>query len=210
MSGLSSLALGYSEHMFHTDDHFVSPRSCPGAVHLLPLLEHHISTFCQTLETVDNSVKSPLRSISLSGSSVSTLSSNMEETLVSQEDIVLASLKAVRLIVSQSDEAVSALLSQPSQDVTFDMEAMEQSSAGPSNQQPRTSKERGVSDRDREEQQIPRHPLFKRLVQLTDLTYSSRTLQKETLLTGSLATLSLLAQRADDVQLQRYVQDWLD
>lgn len=202
MSGLSSLALGYSTHpKVHTD--FVSPRSCPGAVHLLPLLEHHISTFCQTLETMDSSVKSPLRSISLSGSSVSTLSSNMEETLGNQEDIVLASLKAVRLIVSQSDEAVQALLSQPSQEVAFDTDAMEQTSAGPSTQQPGTSKARGVSDRGREEQKFPQRPLFKRLVQLADLAYGSRAVLKEALLTGSLATLSLLAQRADEMQLQR-------
>ncbi|XP_041946026.1 ATR-interacting protein [Alosa sapidissima] len=201
MSGLSSLALGYPTH---PGDHLVSPRSCPGAVHLLPLLEHHISLFCQTLETMDSSVKNPLRGISLSGSSVSTLSSNMGETLDSQEDIALASLKAIRLIVSQSDEAVQTLLSQPSQEVTLEMEEIEQSSAGPINQQPGTSKESGVSERQREDQKVLQPPLFKRLVQLADPTYSCNTTQKQALVIGSLATLSLLAQRADETQLQRF------
>ncbi|XP_062400706.1 ATR-interacting protein isoform X2 [Sardina pilchardus] len=206
MSGLSSLALSYTTHpMFHTNDHLVSPRSCPSAVHLLPLLEHHISLFCQTLETMDSSVKTPLRGISLSGSSGSTLSSNMGESLVSQEDIALASLTAVRLIVSQSDEAVQTLLSQPSQEVTLQMEEMEQSSAAPINQQPGTSKESGVSERQKEDQKVPQHPLFKRLVQLADPTYSCSTTRKQALVIGSLATLSLLAQRADEAQLQKFV-----
>lgn len=204
MSGLSALALGYPTHpKVHTKGHLTSAKSCPGAVHLLPLLEHHISLFCQTLETMDSSVKSPLRGISLSGSSVSPLSSNIEETLLSQEDIALASVKAVRLIVSQSDEAVQTLLSQPSQEVTLEMEAMAQSNAAPSNQQPGTSKGRGASEREREERKLPQHPLFKRLVQLADPTYSCSTTQKEALVMGSLATLSLLAQRADEGQLRR-------
>ncbi|XP_031424344.1 ATR-interacting protein [Clupea harengus] len=205
MSGLSALALGYPTHpKVHTKGHLTSAKSCPGAVHLLPLLEHHISLFCQTLETMDSSVKSPLRGISLSSSSVSPLSSNIEETLLSQEDIALACVKAVRLIVSQSDEAVQTLLSQPSQEVTLEMEALAQSNAAPSNQQPGTSKGRGASEREREERKLPQHPLFKRLVQLADPTYSCSTTQKEALVIGSLATLSLLAQRADEGQLRRF------
>ena len=101
MSGLSALALGYPTHpKVHTKGHLTSAKSCPGAVHLLPLLEHHISLFCQTLETMDSSVKSPLRGISLSSSSVSPLSSNIEETLLSQEDIALASVPRCRLSAS--------------------------------------------------------------------------------------------------------------
>ncbi|KAL2091522.1 hypothetical protein ACEWY4_013785 [Coilia grayii] len=218
MGGLSSLASGHhhthpkfnpeghqTHSRFNPEGHVPSPRSSPGAVHLLPLLEHHIGLFCQTLGVVDSSAKSPLRSMSLSGSSVSTMTSNPEDTLAFQEDIALASLKAVHLIVSHSDEAVQTLLSQPVQEVTLDTEVtMKEAIAGPSSPQPGPSKQSVVTEIDRQDHRLAQHPLFKWLVQLADPTYSCSATRKEVVVTCSLGALTLLAERADDEQLKRF------
>ncbi|XP_056304301.1 ATR-interacting protein isoform X2 [Danio aesculapii] len=103
MSALTALSL----HQPTT----VSPLlSCPSAVHFLPLLSFHISTYCQSLEVFDSSTKTSLHSGSLSGSSDSSLSSILEESLSGQEELALAALRALQHIVCYSKEALEDVI----------------------------------------------------------------------------------------------------
>ncbi|TSM44098.1 ATR-interacting protein [Bagarius yarrelli] len=102
MSGLAMLTQCAPSQLFR--------RSCPPAVHLLPLLHYHINLYCQTLETIDRSGKSPLRASALSGASDSSAASTVEESLGAQEEFALAAIKALYHIVCESSEAVNSLL----------------------------------------------------------------------------------------------------
>ena len=117
MSGLNMMAS--PEQVPHIDSSSInSSRSCLGAVYLLPLLDHHISLFCQTLESLEGSGKSPLRVSSASGSSSEgSAASSAEDSLLSLEDFALSSMKALYHVVSQSADAVSAILSYRPQEI---------------------------------------------------------------------------------------------
>ncbi|KAG7478135.1 hypothetical protein MATL_G00077080 [Megalops atlanticus] len=122
MSGLNTLALARHLPRQYADDpgaqnQQVLSSRCPGAVHLLPLLEYHIGLFCQALGAVDSSGQSPLRGSSLSGtSSEGSMASSVEDTLGSLEEFALAALKALHHLVSHSPEVVHALLSRQLQE----------------------------------------------------------------------------------------------
>lgn len=103
MSALTALSL-------HQPSTVSRPSSCPSAVHFLPLLSFHISTYCQSLEVFDSSTKSSLHSGSLSGSSDSSLSSVLEESLSGQEELALAALRALQHIVCYSKEALEDVI----------------------------------------------------------------------------------------------------
>uniref|UniRef100_A0A8B9JEK1 ATR interacting protein n=1 Tax=Astyanax mexicanus TaxID=7994 RepID=A0A8B9JEK1_ASTMX len=111
MSGLSVLAQRLPLHPVTSSQ--LPLRICPAAVHLLPLLNYHISIFCQTLDSIERSGKSPLRGRCLSGSSDSSLASTVEESLGAQEEFALAALKALYHTVSESREAALTLTSEP-------------------------------------------------------------------------------------------------
>ncbi|XP_063071148.1 ATR-interacting protein isoform X2 [Engraulis encrasicolus] len=223
MGGLSSLASSHQPPLAR----FNNPSSArlaaslqkrtPGASHLLPLLEYHLSLYCQTLAALDASLaKSPLhggRGMSClsdsSSSSSSTLSSNPEEWLASQEDMALASLKALRLIVSESDEAVSSLLAPTAQDLeamTGPATAGAITAAGLSSPQPGSSTDCNAMQTDRSVLALApqHHPLLRWLVQLADPSYTASAIQRELVVTTSLGALSLLAERASEEQLHRF------
>lgn len=115
----------------------ISKRSCPGAVLLLPLLELHLSRFCQALDS--------LRSTSSGGTNSGSASSlpagraaaaaglvRPEETgltAFSVEDTGLAALRLLYLVLAHSDEVVEAVLSKESRSGVSDKKA-EHSAAG--------------------------------------------------------------------------------
>ncbi|XP_028854246.1 ATR-interacting protein isoform X2 [Denticeps clupeoides] len=195
MSGLSLLSLNQDPQK--DPDPFTSTRCCPGAAHLLPLLEYHVSLFCQTLESVSSSAKSPLHGSSQSGS----LASSAADTLGSQEDFALASLQALQHIVSQSPEVVQELLSREAQQPSGDVGAVSWSDAAAavSAYQQGSSGSRG----EMKGRRCPLHPLLKRLVQLADPGFSCNGIQKEAVVVSSLAALSVLAERGHEGQLCR-------
>lgn len=109
-------------------------RSCPGAVLLLPLLDRHLSQLCQSLDSLRSS------SAGSSGSDSSAASSfpagrtaaasaglgRLEETGLcgfSVEDIGLAALRLLCLMLVHSDEVVEAVLSKESQSRVIDHKA---------------------------------------------------------------------------------------
>ncbi|KAG9337050.1 hypothetical protein JZ751_029817 [Albula glossodonta] len=160
-------------------------RKCPGAVHLLPLLEYHIGLFCQFLEAVDGSGKSPLRGSSLPGpaSGEGSVGSSMD-TLGSLEEFALAALSALRHLLSQSADAVRALISH-------------QPPPLPEAKRPNpTVTRRGKTGRP--QAPVSQHPLLGKLLQLADPAFTGPACQREKVLAGSLNVLNVLAERAGD------------
>ncbi|XP_072521921.1 ATR-interacting protein [Salminus brasiliensis] len=195
MSGLSVLADRLPIHPGTCTR--LPPRTCPAAVHLLPLLNYHIAIFCQTLDSIDRSGKSPLRGRSLSGSSDSSLPSTIEESLGAREEFALAALKALYHTLSESREAVLTVLS--GQESECPNKPSEDGLA--SEPRPSTGFENAV--RKANEALQAQHPLLQRLLQLVDEKFVSNAGQKEAVVNSSLRILCVLAERAEENQLWR-------
>ncbi|XP_035245032.1 ATR-interacting protein isoform X2 [Anguilla anguilla] len=185
MSGLSMLALRHHTPSAGGEDGQAASQRCPGAVHLLPLLEHHVGLFCQALEAADSPGRSPLRGSSVSGSSSEgSVASSLEESLVGLEEFALAALRALYHLLSHSTQAVHALLSHhapglPETDRAAARPACSQAPADP----------QGAPSQ---------HPLLRRLLQLADPAFTSPACQREKVLSASLMALNVLAERAGD------------
>ncbi|XP_032370704.1 ATR-interacting protein [Etheostoma spectabile] len=104
-------------------------RLCPGAVLLLPLLELHLSRLCQALDSVrstsaGSSGSSSTAAGSLPAGSASGLGRLEDAGLTgfSVEDIGLAALRILHLVLAHSDEVVAAVLSKESQGRVTDIQ----------------------------------------------------------------------------------------
>ncbi|GAA6107952.1 ATR-interacting protein isoform X2 [Tachysurus ichikawai] len=170
-------------------------RSYPPAVHLLPLLHYHISLYCQTLETIDRSGKSPLQSGALSGASASSSASTVEESLGAQEEFALAAIKALYHIVCESSEAVNSVLAgQEGKD-------SEKPSENRLRQPPSTG--HGSTVENACDELLSHSPLLKKLFQLVDLKFVINASQRKAVVNCCLRTLCALAERAEESQLWR-------
>nr|XP_055072746.1 ATR-interacting protein [Misgurnus anguillicaudatus] len=197
MSGLTALAThrpmntqrnGCSDGALH-----LALRTCPPAVHFLPLLTFHISTYCQTLESVESSGKASLHGSSLSGSSDSSLTSSLEESLSGQEDLALAAMKALYHVVSYSCEALETVLCHQ------DAETPERIDVD----RPQCSKSLLSTSEHLNGEVQTQIPLLKRLLQLADPAFITAAGQREAVMSSSLKTLCVLAERAQENQVQR-------
>ncbi|KAJ8400897.1 hypothetical protein AAFF_G00392510 [Aldrovandia affinis] len=201
MSGLNMLALtrtlpGHCASGPGDEDQQDRSGRCPGALHLLPLLEHHIGLFCQMLEAVDCSRKSPLRGSSMSGSSSeASIASSVEETLGSLEEFALAALRALHHLLSQSTEAVHTLLSHQPQGLPGEFRDPEAD---------QTNLTLTCGDKPSRPGAVLQHPLFRKLLLLADPAFTSAACQREKVLAGSLTALNVLAERAGDQLLGRF------
>ncbi|XP_036415142.1 ATR-interacting protein [Colossoma macropomum] len=193
MSGLTVLAHGLPICSGTRPPH----RTCPAAVHLLPLLNYHISLYCQTLESIDRSGKSPLRGSSLSGSSESSVASTIEESLSSQEEFALAAMKALYHIVTESSEATHTVL------CGQEGEYPDKSSDNRLSNQPQSSTGDGNFAEKVNGELQAQHPLLKRLFQLVDVKFISSASQKEAVMNSSFRAVCALAERAEGSQLWR-------
>uniref|UniRef100_A0A4W4EWG9 ATR interacting protein n=1 Tax=Electrophorus electricus TaxID=8005 RepID=A0A4W4EWG9_ELEEL len=200
LSGLSMLPHHPSAHTELCPASSAQPttRTYPAAVHLLPLLAYHMSLYCQTLEALDSSHKSPHQGSSLSTSSERSATSTAEDSLGTQEEFALAAIRALYHLVSESSEVVHTLLhdqeggvlGKPSEGVP-DLSQL-QPLSGHGGGLGKTSGEPPLQ-----------HPLLKRLFQLSDPKFISCAGHKEVLVSCCLKTLCALAERADQSQLWR-------
>ncbi|KAK2906767.1 hypothetical protein Q8A67_005752 [Cirrhinus molitorella] len=188
MSALTALALHHPEIVPHTSDAALQParRSCPAAVHFLPLLTFHISTYCQSLESVESSAKASLHGSSLSGSSDSSLALSLEESLSGQEEFALAAMKVLYHIVCYSSEALEVVLCHL-EDVN----------------RPQGSKNLLSATEHLNGDTQTQLPLLRRILQLADPAFITAAGHREALVNTSLKTLGMLAERAQDNQLLR-------
>ncbi|XP_058616823.1 ATR-interacting protein [Onychostoma macrolepis] len=187
-SALTALALHHPDSFPHNPDTALqaAQRSCPAAVHFLPLLSFHISTYCQSLESVESSAKASLHGSSLSGSTDSSLASSLEESLSGQEEFALAAVKALYHVVCYSSEALEEVLCRQ-EDVN----------------RPQGSKNLLSASEHLNGDTPIQLPLLRRILQLADPAFITAAGQREALVSASLKTLSMLAESAQDNQLLR-------
>lgn len=168
-----------------------SSGGCPGAVHLLPLLEHHVGLYCQALEAADSQGRSPARGGSASGSSSEgSVASSLEESLGGLEELALAALRALYHLLSHSTQAVHTLLSHHAPGLPEAERALLRPGRS---QAPEPAPRGGPSQ----------HPLLRRLLQLADPAFCSPAGQREKVLSASLTALNALAERAGEQLLCR-------
>ncbi|XP_056614846.1 ATR-interacting protein isoform X2 [Triplophysa dalaica] len=168
-------------------------QTCRPAVHFLPLLTFHITTYCQTLESIESSGKTSLHGSSLSSSSDSSLASSLEESLSGQEELTLAAMNALYHVVCCSCEALEMVLCH------LDGETQEQNDVD----RPQASKSILSTSEHQSVEVQTQMPLLKRLLQLADPGFITAAGQKEAVLISSLRILCALAERAEDNQLMR-------
>ncbi|KAL4655837.1 ATR-interacting protein isoform X1 [Arapaima gigas] len=173
MSGLNMLT-SQQQLYLQGGDRALGEQTCPGALHLLPLLDYHIGLFCQALEKVDGATATG----SLSSSEVT------ENSLASGvEEFALAALRALSHLVVHSCEVVHALLS-------------------PHSLKPEAEREAEGSVRPSKSTEA-QHPLLKKLLYLTDPGVAGAACRRDAVLTSSLTVLNGLAERADEELLDR-------
>ncbi|XDV22573.1 hypothetical protein PO909_027443 [Leuciscus waleckii] len=187
MSALTALTLQPSTSVPRNPD--AALQTCPAAVHFLPLLTFHISTYCQSLESVESSAKASLHGSSLSGSSDSSLASSLEESLGGQEEFALAAMQALYHIVCYSCEALEMVLCHQDGEICLN--------------RPQCSKNPLSASEHLTEEMQTQLPLLRRLLQLADPAFITAAGQREALVNTSLKTISMLAERAQEHQLLR-------
>ncbi|XP_025062553.1 ATR-interacting protein [Alligator sinensis] len=83
----------------------------PGAVHLLPLVEHYVDAYCQAVQVVDKTGNSPCRNQPICSSRTNTsVVSSTEDFRSTLEEITITSLGILYYLVFYSWDVVSTLL----------------------------------------------------------------------------------------------------
>ncbi|XP_042305576.1 ATR-interacting protein isoform X2 [Sceloporus undulatus] len=170
-----------------------------GAVHLLPLLDHHISAYHQALSlmTKTGNTSSGNQSACSSRSS-SSRTSAIDDTLLTLEELALVSLGILYYLVFYSWDVIYTLLSHnmkpdsslecaEMQEKDKSVTCSKQLRANP--QEPNT--ELGVSNADQSQ-----HPLFKKLLQLMASCATSAGRQRHGIMNQCLRVLVKLAERS--------------
>ncbi|KAE8611696.1 hypothetical protein XENTR_v10012563 [Xenopus tropicalis] len=163
-----------------------------GAVHLLPLVEYHITAYCQAQHTSEKSGSGPSVTQSMSSSRTEqSLASSVEDILYHLVEPALASLGILYHLVFYSLEAVSSLL----RCTTHSSEAEQES---------RTSKSNADVDcGDDQNCDIQcLHPLFDKLVQL--LCFNVATCHRDTVWHQTLRVLVKLAENSSTELLSSF------
>ncbi|XP_030062180.1 ATR-interacting protein isoform X2 [Microcaecilia unicolor] len=167
----------------------------PGAVHLLPLVEHHISIYCHALQAVEKSRTSPENQ---SLSSLRSIASSTDDLLSSLEKTALASLSVLYYLVSYSQDVVCTLLSSDIRrdNIAGDILTLKrEKSYAYSNRcvnEPSTSRPQEATEAQTQ------HPLFKRILQLLDFSVAVVGCQRIHTVNQSLRVLVELAGNATD------------
>ncbi|XP_056130796.1 ATR-interacting protein [Lampris incognitus] len=168
---------------------------CPGAVHLLPLLDHHLTQLCQALHALSPAISganipsapggchgiSPPGDGSVLGFSCSSLAcGGLEEAGFSLEEAGLAALRVLSLLLAYSDEVVQQVLS-----VWSHSEELQSGTELPG------SKTTGPPGGGLHSQ----HAVGQHLLQLCDPLFCSGCGRKEVLVQTALKTLCVLLER---------------
>ncbi|XP_042195685.1 ATR-interacting protein isoform X2 [Callorhinchus milii] len=171
----------------------------PAAEQLLPLVDYFMGEYCQALQTRERerAGRSPSGSRKLGPSGSWESSANVDDGLVSAEELALAALGVLHLLVSHSYAAVTRILS-------------DDSSGGPTHSGDSGHvRESGaaVSPAGATETPLSVHTqrcLFSKLLQLADSLVVSASYRRETLINQSLRVLGKLAKNATAELLSRF------
>nr|XP_056712652.1 ATR-interacting protein [Euleptes europaea] len=169
----------------------------PGAVHLLPLLEHHIGAYCQALQSVLKTGSTPSGNQSAASSRISSRSST-DDFQSNLEEFALTSLGILYYLVFYSWDVVCTLLSHNMKpdhglggtDIVGKDKTVACTKQCKGNlQEPNPELDAANDDR-------PQHPLFKSLLHLLTLCTSVVGCQRHCILNQCLKVLLKLAEKS--------------
>ncbi|KAG8436255.1 hypothetical protein GDO86_007380 [Hymenochirus boettgeri] len=152
-----------------------------GAVHMLPLVEYHITAYCNAQQALEKSGAGPSENQSISSSSTVQSLVTVEDILAPLVEPVLASLRILYHLVFYSMEVVSTLLT-----YTTPFSDKEQES--------RTSRSTESGCDYQTGSVLNLHPLFNKLVQL--MCFTATKCQKDAMRHQTLRVLVKLAENA--------------
>ncbi|KAM4651079.1 ATR-interacting protein isoform 1-T2 [Discoglossus pictus] len=162
----------------------------PGAVHLLPLVEYHITAYCLALQTFEKSGGGPSETHSIiSASTERSVVSSVEDPIVGLVNAALASLGIVYHLVFYSLDVVNTLLHSTTDRRTPAASTLEKDS-------------KTVRPKVKTEGEQSQHPLFKKLVQT--LVSSAVTFQRDLIRKQTLKVLVKLAENSPNDHLSSF------
>ncbi|XP_067854718.1 ATR-interacting protein isoform X2 [Heptranchias perlo] len=208
-----------SEKNLDTTEGFLGSRSqndLSGAVHLLPLIEYYLGTYCQALQT-EKAGRSPSGSRNCCSSrSGEYTASNVDDCFSNLEDFALTALGVLYHLVSHSQSIRNSLLvhtsTQSTEGGTVSTAQIPDKSATPTrhgNEEeagPSKLQEEHVKPQELVGSEQPQHHLFNKLLQLCDPVVMSVSHRRENLQNQSLRVLGKLAESATAELLQRFHQ----
>ncbi|XP_074861356.1 ATR-interacting protein [Carettochelys insculpta] len=163
----------------------------PGAVHLLPLVEYHISAYCQALQLWPKSRNSPSEDQSVSSSRTSSsIISSTEDFRSALQETTITSLGILYYLVYYSWDVVYTLLSS---EMEKNMVCNNQSDDRKENSRPQ---DLTVEPQDAANNDQSRLSLFKKLLQLLTLCSTATGSQADSIMNLSLKVLVKLAENS--------------
>ncbi|XP_048345593.1 ATR-interacting protein isoform X2 [Sphaerodactylus townsendi] len=196
VTGLSLIAMddGSLDKSAEENKRRISHLKCykvPGAVHLLPLLEHHIGAYCQALQLTLKTGSTSSGNQSASSRISSNTRSSVDDFQANLEEFALASLGILYYLVFYSWDVVCTLLScnrTPDRDLGG-MEIVEKDRTVSCLQEPNPELDDTNNDR-------YQHPLFKSLLYLLTSCTSAVGCQRHCILNQCLKILLKLAEKS--------------
>ncbi|XP_077181856.1 ATR-interacting protein isoform X2 [Paroedura picta] len=172
----------------------------PGAVHLLPLLEHHIGAYCEALQFMlkDGSTPSGNQSAAASSRTSSSTRSSIDDFQSKQEEFALTSLGILCHLVFYSWDVVCTLLFhnlKPNCGLGS-TEVVEKNKTIVPRKQSRGNLQEPSPELDAANGDRPAHPLFKILLRLLTSCTAAGGCQRHCILNQCLKVLVKLAERS--------------
>ncbi|XP_034632432.1 ATR-interacting protein isoform X4 [Trachemys scripta elegans] len=168
----------------------------PGAVHLLPLVEYHISAYCQALQLSAKSRNSPENQSVSSSRTNSSIISSTEDFRSTLQETTITSLGVLYYLVYYSWDVVYILLSSEVKSVSEmekNMVCNHQSDGKKENSRPQGQT---VEPQDAANNDQSQHSLFKKLLQLLALSSTATGSQTNSIMNQSLKVLVKLAENS--------------
>uniref|UniRef100_A0A8C0ILY6 ATR interacting protein n=1 Tax=Chelonoidis abingdonii TaxID=106734 RepID=A0A8C0ILY6_CHEAB len=168
----------------------------PGAVHLLPLVEYHISAYCQALQLSAKSRNSPENQSVSSSRTNSSIISSTEDFRSTLEETTITSLGVLYYLVYYSWDVVYTLLSSEVKSVSEmekNMVCNHQSDDKKENSRPQGQT---VEPQDAANNDQSQHSLLKKLLQLLALSSTATGSQTDSIMNQSLKVLVKLAENS--------------
>ncbi|KAM7169596.1 ATR-interacting protein isoform 2-T3 [Macrochelys suwanniensis] len=168
----------------------------PGAVHLLPLVEYHISAYCQALQLSVKSRNSPENQSVSSSRTNSSIISSTEDFRSTLQETTITSLGVLYYLVYYSWDVVYILLSSEVKRVSEmekNMVCNNQSDDKKENSRPQG---RTVELQDAANNDQSQHSLFKKLLQVLALSSTATGSQTDSIMNQSLKVLVKLAENS--------------
>ncbi|XP_048403727.1 ATR-interacting protein isoform X2 [Stegostoma tigrinum] len=192
-----------------------SQNDLPSAVHLLPLIDFYLGTYCQALQTEKAGRNPAGRRNCYPASPVESTASNVDDCFNNLEDFALSALDVLYHLVSHSQKAgKSLLIPTSSQSIQSGTVVTTQSHKNSTLSRHGNEEEAGKCGLQEEHAKLqelvgldqPQHNLFNKLLQLSDPVIISVTYRRENLQNLSMRILGKVAENTTTELLSRFHQ----